>query len=459
MQICSIRPPRVRGVSLAAALLLSLAALPPAAAQPSPHAELLVPRPDSLRVHGQPRSTPQHLPRRDQLVEHGIYRLDGLDASLPQADLEPLRRILEGAQVVGLGETVHTSGGYYAMKHRLFRFLVEQMGFRAFAMETPWHWAQVTGRYVATCQGSVIDAMDYIFPVWASTETGALLEYMCTWNQQHPNDPITFFGFDTQQPEADGPALIDLLTGLGAPADDPRIAGIRRCNGVTSFTRPVTDSNHQACLETLDAVDRLLEEMDGSNAVQLSREDVEWAKIRAIGLRAWEDQAYYSTRLFRDSFNARDRGMATVLQRMRKLLVGSQKTAVWAHNFHLAKWTELYGPWQMMGAHLDRELGHRYASVALAASSVTVEWPWLYCGPEDAIPEWSAEWRLQPLGEPFLLVDLDMKGANPAHPPYLDPKEWWVVGRDEYLLDEQFDAFVYLEDSPGMTPVFWTPCN
>jgi len=197
-------------MTIAAALLLSLAAAPPAAAQePSPHARLMLPPRDGFPSGGSHTTgAPSHLPHGEQLVDRGIYRLDGLDASLPHTDLAPLRQVLEGAQVVGLGETIHTSGGYYAMKHRLFRFLVEEMGFRAFAMETPWPYAERTAQYVATCQGTARDAMRGIFAVWRSTETGALLDYMCSWNQTHPTDPITFFGFDVQQPEMDGPALI-----------------------------------------------------------------------------------------------------------------------------------------------------------------------------------------------------------------------------------------------------------
>jgi len=462
MQICCMpyRPLRALGFALTAALWIGLTAAPPAAAQPSPRARLLMPQ-----DHGAPSQLPtgsRYLPRRDQLVESGIYRLDGVDASLPQNDLQPLRHILEGAQVVGLGESFHTSGGYYAMKHRLFRFMVEEMGFRAFAMETPWHYAQVTGQYVATCQGSVNNAMRYIFGVWASTETGALLEYMCSWNQQHPDDPITFFGFDTQQPEADGPALISFLQANGVAAGDPRIAAIRRCDSVVSspYPNPVSDADNQACLVGLDAADQLLTEMDGTASVQSSREDVEWAKIRAIGLRAWQGQAYWETRDFPRAFSSRDRGMASALQRIRKLLVGSQKTAVWAHNFHIAKGSLVNGPYQIMGDWLEQELGHRYANVALIAYHVELEWPWIgYCGTLNAFPQWSTEWYLQPLGEPYLLVDLDFNGTNAAHPSYIDPMEWLILGYDDFILGEQFDALIYMERSRAMTPVYWQPCH
>ncbi|HSF42349.1 MAG TPA: erythromycin esterase family protein, partial [Thermoanaerobaculia bacterium] len=80
-------------------------------------------------------------------VQPGVWRLPhGNDPTLPLDDLEPLRSLIGKATVVGLGETIHTSGGYYRMKHRAFRFLVEKMGFRVFAFESPWENAEKVAR-------------------------------------------------------------------------------------------------------------------------------------------------------------------------------------------------------------------------------------------------------------------------------------------------------------------------
>lgn len=77
----------------------------------------------------------------------GLYRIEGIDESLPHTDLAPLEEILDRARFVGLGESVHTSGGYYRAKFRLFRYLVEVLGFRAFAIESPWQDADLTRDY------------------------------------------------------------------------------------------------------------------------------------------------------------------------------------------------------------------------------------------------------------------------------------------------------------------------
>ena len=43
----------------------------------------------------------------------GVYKLAGSEPGLPTGDLEPLRKLIGKASVVGLGESIHTSGGYY----------------------------------------------------------------------------------------------------------------------------------------------------------------------------------------------------------------------------------------------------------------------------------------------------------------------------------------------------------
>ena len=62
----------------------------------------------------------------------------GRSPAFPPAISSPLRKRIGKASVVGLGESIHTSGGYYQMKHRVFRYLVERGGFRVLAIESPW---------------------------------------------------------------------------------------------------------------------------------------------------------------------------------------------------------------------------------------------------------------------------------------------------------------------------------
>ena len=63
-------------------------------------------------------------------------------------DLEPLRQMIGSARVVGLGEGSHGTREFFTMKHRLIRFLVQEMGFTTFALEATWAEAYDIDAYV-----------------------------------------------------------------------------------------------------------------------------------------------------------------------------------------------------------------------------------------------------------------------------------------------------------------------
>src|SRR5688500_7629555 len=99
-----------------------------------------------------------------------IYELAGYAPAIPTTDdLAPFGALVGDASVVGLGESWHSSGGFYLMKHRLFRYLVEENGFRAFAIESNWEAVERTNAYVQTCAGRAEDAIGAEHIVWQST--------------------------------------------------------------------------------------------------------------------------------------------------------------------------------------------------------------------------------------------------------------------------------------------------
>ena len=62
-------------------------------------------------------------------------RIAGLDPSLNVDDLEPLGTHLQDVQIVALGEQSHGTHEFFLLKHRLLKYLVTRLGFRAFVLE------------------------------------------------------------------------------------------------------------------------------------------------------------------------------------------------------------------------------------------------------------------------------------------------------------------------------------
>ncbi len=412
-------------------------------------------------------------PRRTQgrmrafQVQPGIFRVEGLDPELPVDDLAAFRNLVGDAEVVALGESVHTSGGYYQAKHRLFRFLVEELGFRAFAFETPWADAELMKNYVDTCEGSSLNAvLNGLFAVWWSQSVLQMAEWMCAYNQANPDDPVTFWGFDVQQPWDDGPLLVSYVE-EAVPTANEFVTGLLRCNGASNtspadyYSDPdatvVDEADHAACVEALHGVQSYFDDHEADLVADTSAEALAWGRLSLVSLRAWEHQTHYRYRGDQElSGNARDQGMAQVFQAMKQLRNPDDRVAIWAHNWHIAYQSDEMNPVYglSMGSHLKQALGDDYFAVGLVGYEVYIKWSGVGSGllppPDDPS---NVEYRLHyELGHAYLLVDLSFTGVDE---PFLDSGRQYVVGGHEAVPADQYGALFYLDVSPPRDLNLW----
>ena len=388
-------------------------------------------------------------------VVPGIWKLHGQQPGLPTNDLEPLRRMIGKASVVALGESYHTSGGFYVTKHRVFRFLVEKMGFRVFAIESAWTGADDAARYVQTCEGTPEAALRRHISVWPSTELADMLRWMCEWNSNHPRpaDKVHYFGFDIQQANVDGHALIDFLRRTGISPNHPWIGGIESCEGVTLKHSPgeVPPERHARCVQALEEVGAHFEAEAGAIRERTSAEELEIAKLRVVGLRADEDQVFTIFHDFAAGYSARDVGMAHTFLKLREMRFPKAKTMIWAANSHVSKSTLPNGA-TPMGMHLAAALKRDYVTFALGAYVSEVDYS--ICGEVPRVPG-SVDERLNGLGPDTLLVDFAFPGTRR---PYL-PKGLLHIGQEEFDLKRHFNGMFWMRHSAKMTPTLWEPCQ
>ncbi|MFG2982242.1 erythromycin esterase family protein [Streptomyces sp. NPDC048258] len=173
-------------------------------------------------------------------LERDAHPLRSTDPQGNLDDLRPVGRMVKDARVVGLGEATHSSHEFLTMKHRVFRYLVEEKGFRSFALEGSWSTGLRLNDYVLRGEGDPERIMreefqsSYIF--WNSAEYLNLLRWMRGYNLQHPHDPVQFMGDDFGYA---GPELYDKVTGYVAqahPALLPRLTELYR--GLRPATTP-----------------------------------------------------------------------------------------------------------------------------------------------------------------------------------------------------------------------------
>ncbi|WP_330328725.1 erythromycin esterase family protein [Streptomyces sp. NBC_00536] len=166
-----------------------------------------------------PAQSPAQSPAPIPALERGAYALRSTEVQGDLDDLRPVGRMVNDARVVGLGEATHSSHEFFTMKQRVFRYLVEEKGFRSFALEASWSTGLRLNDYVVRGQGDPEQIMreefQALYVFWNNSEYLNLLRWMRTYNLQHPQDPVQFMGDDFGYA---GPQLYDDVTAYVARA-------------------------------------------------------------------------------------------------------------------------------------------------------------------------------------------------------------------------------------------------
>jgi erythromycin esterase-like protein len=404
----------------------------------------------------------------------GVWALDGLGEELPTHDLEPFFDAVGDARFVGLGESIHTSGGFEQAKLRLVRALVEQRGFRAVGFETPWADIAPAQEYVRTCAGSPADGLNSFLWVWQDVAVQALLEWMCAWNQEHEGDPVELWGWDTQQPWADGPRLEAYL----AAAAPSLVGAASTCLGVdradaSEFNASpdvlelfygVDPDDHEACIRGLGSVGAYFDDHEAELVAASSADELGWARVSLVSLEGWQWAAYYYSRDCAAGYEARDVANAYVLREIQRLSLPDARSVIWAHDTHLARDMTVVGGeygdptatgrcegWEGMGTLLADALGDAYVAFAVGGYDVDIGWDsW----DEPIVTPFdprATEVVLHELGAPYAFADFAAESIFDTDRYELGGR--WLVPRD------QFRGMFFLDTSWAMDWALEDPFN
>jgi erythromycin esterase len=121
-----------------------------------------------------------------------------LNAGSAFTDFAPLKAILQDTRIVGLGESSHGTSEFQRAKHRLFEFLVKEMGYTVFTLEAAYSDAQPMNDYVLHGKGNRADVLSKLgYVAWDTEEFAAMVDWMRAYNRSVPEArKIRFFGVD-----------------------------------------------------------------------------------------------------------------------------------------------------------------------------------------------------------------------------------------------------------------------
>jgi len=286
-------------------------------------------------------------PEVTQWLLESAHVLETLEPSESAADLSFLKDTVGLARIVALGEATHGTHEFYALKHRIFRFLVEEMGFRAIAFEMGAAEACIVNRYVQEGEGarSAEEALRVFQTFLASTqEMVELVEWIRQYNETVSEDQkLSVFGFDMQSPFAALQFVVDYLN-RAAPSDAPGLA--RRLDCLLSFIYRHREYKDEALspsngrpVEWTPCGRAMQSAMDWmvDHRGHLVAATSEGEYLRALYcLRVAQQGEWFMTRYpLSEALYRRDYDMADNVDELLRLAGSGSKIVIWAHNSHV----------------------------------------------------------------------------------------------------------------------------
>ncbi|MFU0506109.1 protein-L-isoaspartate(D-aspartate) O-methyltransferase [Pseudaminobacter sp. NGMCC 1.201702] len=381
-------------------------------------------------------------------------------------------------RVVLLGEASHGTSEFYRARAAITRHLIERHGFTIVAVEADWPDAAVVDRHVRH-RSARPDAEPPFqrFPtwMWRNLDVAAFIDWMHRHNEAiAPPDRAGFYGLDIYNMSGSIAAVLDYLDKI-----DPDAAAVARerygCltpwqKEPSTYGRAVLTSGYRKCENAVveqcrDLFSKRLDYMarDGTDFLDAAQN----ARLIASAERYYRIMYYGGA----ESWNLRDTHMFETLEHLLESGGPESKAIVWAHNSHIgdARYTEMgFVREELNIGQLCRQ---RYGDAAALIGFGTHEGV-------AAASDWDADMEVKQVrpshedsyerlchdsGEPRFLLDLNRDEA--LRQRLLERRLERFIGviyrpetelMSHYAdasLPQQFDAFVWFDQTAAVTPL------
>ncbi|MEA3478376.1 MAG: erythromycin esterase family protein [Bacteroidota bacterium] len=304
---------------------------------------------------------------QDELLPLGADPLNWEDQDLRW--LDPLAN----KSIVGLGEATHGTAEFFDAKHRIFRYLVENHGYKVFAFEADFGESLFIEEAVQQGNSAEIEELmnsKMHFWTWKTEEVKELLEWMCTYNQgKAEEEKVHYMGVDCQFNTYHIDMASTYLEGKGLPfqsyADsilsEAAMAYEESFESYDSGSFEIFIQKLEALQDSVTQYKDLLVAGSSEKAYQLNERIVE--VIRQVSV-----VRYSYTGNLQTYVNYRDKYMAENTSWLLDYF-DNDKVVVWAHNYHISDFES--GNMGTMGNYLRYALWDQYATVGFLFSRGT----------------------------------------------------------------------------------------
>ncbi len=146
-------------------------------------------------------SIPTDTQLETQSLNESITSLATSPLSLEDSELRYFDNLFQSARIVALGEATHGTSEFFSMKFRLFRYMVENHGYRVFSIEADMGESIFINNYIHHGQGDLTQIMNekMLFWTWKTREVLEMIEWMRQYNESASDEEkLWYVGVDAQ---------------------------------------------------------------------------------------------------------------------------------------------------------------------------------------------------------------------------------------------------------------------
>ena len=286
-------------------------------------------------------------------------------SSAPSAAKEELAALdaqFAQSRIVAMGEGTHGTFEFFEMKHRLFKYLVEEHNYKAIVFEANFANTLVVNEYVLNGTGELDDVVANMnFWTWNTDEVKALIIWMRGYNIGKPDsEKIFFYGSDCQYKDDEIVLVLDYLSQVDTSYHTIADSLYKSFKEISSFS--YVDEPDSVQIAILHNINSVVAHLESKESDYIANSD---AKSYELALQTAKVIVQVEEVLSRRNPYARDKYMGENTVWWSNYIGNDAKVAFWAHNYHIM--TTDWG-WNTAGSQIEDMIGSEFINIGFSHS-------------------------------------------------------------------------------------------
>lgn len=151
-----------------------------------------------------------------EIIKEKLVPLNTVEVGNGFQDLKEFKDIFKDKQIIALGGATYGTKEFFQIKHRMLEFLVEEMGYRTFAMDVDFGRTELINNYILNGEGNAENIVRQTKInggySWSTVESLELIEWMRKYNEDsNHKEKIKFYGIQVTNAEDSSNFVINYL--------------------------------------------------------------------------------------------------------------------------------------------------------------------------------------------------------------------------------------------------------